>query len=215
MARDWEQWHTHYDQADSSLSQRLEAVRRDLRLALAQARADADGLIRLTTVCAGEGRDVLPVLAEFDGGRAVRATLIEIDPLLADRARTTAAELGLSGVEVQTADAGTPETYRDVPRANVLTVCGVFGNISVQDVRRTIGALPGMLAMGGIVIWTRGVEDADRTPDIRATFAAYGFTEMSFTATADGAFRIGMHQLAADPADDVPGKSGARIFTFR
>jgi hypothetical protein len=96
----------------------------------------------------------------------------------------------------------------------VLTVCGVFGNISVEDVRHTITALPGLLAPGGIVVWTRGVRDADWTPDIRAAFAANGFTEMSFTSTPEGDFRIGMHRLTADPVGEPAAESDARMFTF-
>jgi len=73
VSRDWQQWHGHYDRQDPSLLQRLEAVRQDLRQALARAR-DTDGVVNLTTICAGDGRDVLPVLAEVDGTAAVRAT---------------------------------------------------------------------------------------------------------------------------------------------
>lgn len=216
MPKDWALWHRHYDRTDSSLVQRLEAVRHELRRALSEAPRDAGGAVRLTTICAGEGRDVLPVLAELDGDPPVEATLIELDPLLAERARTRASELRLSSVDVRTADAGTCATYRDVPRANVLTVCGVFGNISVEDMRRTVTALPGLLAPSGIVVWTRGVRDADWTADIRAAFAAHGFTEVSFTSTPEGDFRIGVHQLTADPLGVPAGQAqyDARMFTF-
>jgi hypothetical protein len=214
MSKDWELWHRQYDQAGSSLVERLEGVRRDLRQALSEGPRDANGVVRLTTICAGEGRDVLPVLAELDGDPPVEATLIELDPLLAERARTSATELGLSGVEVMIADAGTLQTYRDIPRAHVLTICGVFGNLSVKDVRRTITALPGLVAAGGIVVWTRGVQDADWTPDIRDTFASNGFTEMSFTGTPKDDFRIGMHRLTA-PVGGPAHRSDPRMFTFR
>ncbi len=211
VTKDWQQWHGHYDRNDQSLVQRLEAVQRDLRRALAEAASGADGVVRLTTVCAGDGRDVLPVLAERDGDRPVRATLIELDPVLAERARTRAANLGLSGVEVRTADAGTTETYLDLPPANVLTVCGVFGNIIVENVQRTIATLPSLLAAGGMVIWTRGVEDSDHTPPIRAGFAEHGFAEVSFASTEDGVFRIGMQRLTAEATTPQP---GVRMFMF-
>lgn len=98
----------HYEQADPLLLERLDAVRADLRRALAEAATDADGTVLLTVVCAGEGRDLLPVLAECADDRPVRATLIELDPVLADRARATAAELGLDSVEVRTPERRRP-----------------------------------------------------------------------------------------------------------
>lgn len=216
MAKDWQHWHHHYDTPDSPLAQRLNAVRRDLRRALAEAPCGTDGVVRLTSVCAGEGRDVLPVLVEQDGGRPVRALLVELDPVLARRASATAAELGLSGVEVRRADAGTVDTYLDVPSAHVLLICGVFGNLSVDDVRRTVATLSALVAAEGIVIWTRGAENADhdRSQEIRACFADHGFTEMSFTSTEDGVFRIGMHRLAAGSADVRKAQPGTRMFTF-
>ncbi|MGH4006713.1 MAG: class I SAM-dependent methyltransferase [Pseudonocardiaceae bacterium] len=159
---------------------------------------------------------MLPVLLEQDGGRPVRALLVELDPVLAQRASTTAAELGLSGVEVRKADAGTIDTYLDVPSAHVLLICGVFGNISIDDVRRTIATLSALLATDGIVIWTRGAENTnrDRSQEIRACFADYGFTEISFTSTEDGVFRIGMHRLAAGSSDVPTPQPGTRMFTF-
>ncbi len=141
-------------------------------------------------LCAGEGRDVLPVLAE-PGLPRHTATLIEIDPRLAERARRTATELGLDGVEVVVADAGTLETYEALPRADVLLVCGVFGNISPDDVRRTVAALPLLVVAGGTVVWTRGTEDMDRTPQIREWFASSGFAEVGFRKTPDRAFAGG------------------------
>jgi hypothetical protein len=141
----------------------------------------------------------------------VRATLIELDPVLAERARTRAAQLGLSGVEARTGDADVTDTYLDLPPANLLTICGVFGNISADDVQRTIAALPSILANDAIVIWTRGVEGSDRTPAIRAGFAGHGFVELSFTSTEDGVFRVGLQRLVAEPTAPQP---GSRMFTF-
>lgn len=216
VTKDWRQWHRHYDTPDSSLSYRLEAVRRYLRQALASAPGDADGVVRLTSICAGEGRDVLPVLAGQDSGRPVKAILIEFDPVLAQRAATTTAGLGLSGVEIKIADAGKAETYLTVPQAHVLLACGIFGNISAADMRRTVATLPELLAAGGIVIWTRGTRNSGRDPslDIRACLSEHGFTELSFTTTRDGVFRIGMHRLATEPAARRPPQAGTRMFTF-
>ncbi|GAA3204986.1 class I SAM-dependent methyltransferase [Dactylosporangium siamense] len=211
MSRDWVHWHQEYDTPGSSLDRRLEVVRRELRKALGTSPAEPDGTRRVISICAGEGRDVLPVIAEHD--RRVHALLIELDPVLARRAGETADDLGLSRVEVRTADAGEADAYLDVPPAHVLLACGVFGNISAADVRRTIAALPTLLVPGGIVIWTRARGDNGTEPaqEIRALFAEHGFTELSFTAPDDARFRVGMHRLAGAARH---GALSGRLFTF-
>jgi hypothetical protein len=212
VSRDWVRWHQGYDDAQgSSLGRRLEVVRRDLRRALGTSPAEPDGTRRVISICAGDGRDVLPVIAEHD--RRVHALLIELDPLLARRARETADDLGLSRVEIRTADAGEAGTYFDVRPAHVLLACGVFGNISPADVRRTVAALPTLLVAGGIVIWTRahGDDGSEPAQEIRALFAEHGFTELSFTAPDDARFRVGMHRLAGTVRH---GALSGRLFTF-
>jgi hypothetical protein len=179
-------------------------------------------------MCAGEGRDVLPVLAARaaappveatgDDGvpdELVRAVLIELEPAIAERARATAAELRLPDVTVITADAGSIDTYRQVEAAHILLACGVFGNITVADMRRTVGALPALLADDGIVIWTRGRPDTGPDPalDVLLCFADHGFEEMSFVCPTDSWFRVGMHRLRG--TGERPRLApGGRLFTF-
>lgn len=212
MSSDWVHWHQEYDERGSSLGRRLEVVRRDLRRALGTSLSEPDGTRRIISICAGDGRDVLPVIAEHD--RRVRALLVELDPALARRARETADDLGLSRVEVRTADAGQAGTYLGVRPAHILLACGVFGNVSDDDVRRTVAALPTLLVPGGIVIWTRGRGDDGSEPaqEIRALLAEHGFTELSFTGPDDARFRVGMHRLAGAARH---GALSGRLFTFR
>jgi hypothetical protein len=211
VGRDWVGWHQEYDAQGSSLGRRLEVVRRDLRRALGTSPCEPDGTRRLISICAGDGRDALPVIAEHD--RRVRALLVERDPVLARRARETADDLGLSRVEIRTADAGQAGTYLDVRPAHILLACGVFGNIGDADVRRTVAALPTLLVAGGIVIWTRGRGDdgTDASQWIRTLFAEHGFTELSFTCPDDARFRVGMHRLAGTVRH---GALSGRLFTF-
>ena len=54
--RDWVEWHRDYDDPGSLLSRRLELVQRHLRAELDHAPA---GDIRLISLCAGQGRDVI------------------------------------------------------------------------------------------------------------------------------------------------------------
>jgi hypothetical protein len=217
VTRDWLHWHQHYNSPDSSLSQRLGIVQNNLRRALTVAPCGADGVQRLLSICAGEGRDVLPVLAEEGRGPQVRALLLELDPILSQLARNTASMMGLSHVEVRTVDAGITDTYRNEPSTHLILVSGVFGNITASDMRRTVAVLPFLLEDGGIVVWTRSSRRAESDPSlvIRTCFSDHGFTELSFRSTADGVFRVGMHQLAARPEDTRrPIQSGLRVFTF-
>jgi hypothetical protein len=149
MSRDWRAWHEQYDDPASSLSRRLVVVREQLAGEL----TSREGDVRLLSLCSGKGRDTLPVLAEH-GGR-VDATLVELDVDLADAACRDAAAQGLE-VDVRTGDAGLSATWADVVPVHVLMLCGVFGNLADDDVRRTVTALPLLLTAGGSVIWTRG-----------------------------------------------------------
>lgn len=147
--------------------------------------------LRLLSLCAGDGRDAIPVLAarpDLD----VDACLVELDPTLADAARSAATAAGLV-VDVRTADAGSFETFRDRMRQDVLMLCGIFGNISDAHVDRCVSATRALVRPGGTVIWTRG----SRTPDdpaerIRGLFDAAGFEEIEFVAPADASYRVGV-----------------------
>ena len=208
VARDWVRWHEDYEDLGSSLSRRLVVVRGYLERALDEAPGDG-GERRLISLCAGDGRDVLPVLVRH---RGVSAVLVELDPELGERARAAAAELGLAGVQVRTGDAGLADTYLDAVPAHIVTACGVFGNVSRSDLRRTVAALPSLLVAGGIVIWTRGRGDDGPDPSsaVRACLAEHGFEEMAFTGPGDARFRVGMHRLVAAGAGPPP----RRLFTF-
>ena len=89
--RDWHAWHDAYDDPGSSLAQRLAVVQARIAAALDVA---PPGPLRAVSMCAGQGRDLIPVLASHPRGRDVTARLVELDPGLAPprggRARTRA-----------------------------------------------------------------------------------------------------------------------------
>ncbi len=104
MGRDWGEWYDEYDDPASSLSRRLADVRRLLAADLDARAAAGQRSVRLLSLCAGDGRDTIPVLAarpDLD----VDACLVELDPVLADAARAAATAAGVE-VDVRTADAG-------------------------------------------------------------------------------------------------------------
>jgi protein-L-isoaspartate O-methyltransferase len=183
---------------------------RDWRLS--EAPRDEDGTQCLLSICAGEGRDVLPVLAELDRA-PVRALLLEIDPTLAERARAAASDLRLNDVGVRVADAGATDSYLHESPAHVIMACGVFGNVSLKDVKRTVLVLPELLADSGVVVWTRAGQQPSQI--VRRYFLEGGFAERTFSGTPDGMFRVGLHQLTIRPTGAGSGASpGQRRFRF-
>jgi len=208
--RDWLAWHAGYDDPSSSLSMRLRVVRGHLSDALDAA---PPGPVRLLSLCAGQGHDVLSVLPEHPRGPDVAAVLVENDPRNAALARQCAGRAGLARVEVREADAALAAGYADALPAGVLLLCGIFGNVSDEDIQRTAAAAPALCAPGATVIWTRHRRAPDLTPRIRGWFADSGFDEVAFD-TPDTAARtgVGVGRLAVPPP---PGPPAGPLFSFR
>ena len=126
------------------------------------------GPIRLLSLCAGDARDVLDVLATHERSADVTAVLVETDPVLTERARASVASLpdGAGEVDVRTADAGEVDVWADVVPAQVVLACGVFGNLERSQVERCISTLPVACARGASLLWTRGRGPEDPGPDL-------------------------------------------------
>lgn len=66
MAMTWSDWHKGYDDdPESALSARLRVVQRYLRAAID---ACAPGAVRIVSVCAGQGHDVVGALQDHRDG---------------------------------------------------------------------------------------------------------------------------------------------------
>jgi len=203
----WTRWHEPYDDPSSPLSARLEEVKRQLRHVLD---VSAPGPVRLLSMCAGQGRDAIDVLAGYPRCAEVTAHLVEFDPQNVEFARQRALEKGAT-VAVVRADAGVTDAYEGIVPADLLLVCGVFGNITETDMARTISLLPSLSAPGAHVIWTRHRRPPDLTGFIRSTFAHAGFSEVAFAAPQPFVFTVGTQRL--DRAPD-PYVEGQRLFDF-
>ncbi|MDP9238928.1 MAG: class I SAM-dependent methyltransferase family protein [Chloroflexota bacterium] len=170
------------------------------------------GALRLISMCAGEGRDVAGVLRDHPRRGEISVRLVELDPRNAEVARAAVAAAGLERVEVVEADAAETDSYAGAVPAEIILACGVFGNISDEDVRHTIERLPCFAADGATVIWTRGRErERDAALVIREWFVASGFVEVAFDAPDDARFRVGVHRLVVAPR---PFERGMRLFRF-
>lgn len=159
----------------------------------------------MVSLCAGQGRDLLEVLADHPRRADVRARLVELDERNTAVARQLAA-----GVEVVTADASVTDHYLDMVPANLVLVCGVFGNITDEDVRRTVGFCTQLCDTGGTVVWTRHRDAPDRVPLICEWFEERGF-ERQWVSDPAEAFGVGVHRFTGRPRPLV---AGIRMFTF-
>lgn len=206
--QDWLDWHKPYDEPGSRLARRLEVVQQRLREAL-DART---GPVRLISMCAGQGRDVIPVLAEHPLRDDVTAVLVELDPRNAEIAEAGARAAGLDGARVLCADAALTDTYADAAPADIVLACGIFGNITDVDIEKTVRHLSMLCAPGATVLWTRGRwKDNDPTPSIRRWFGSAGFEELSFDAPEDLLYSVGANRLVGEPQ---PLARGITLFRF-
>ena len=201
----WVRWHGAYEDPSSRLSARLRAVQSMLGAALDEVPAGAEE-IRVVSLCAGQGRDVIDVVATHPRGPAVSALLVEQDPALVRFARDRAQAAGVADrIRVVEGDASQSRLYAEAVPADVVLVCGVFGNIGAADITRTIETLAGWCTAGGQVIWTRHRRPPDRTPAVRADFAAAGFTEMAFVSPEGTIQGVGRHRLNRPEGPDGVG----------
>lgn len=207
--KDWLEWHDAYDDPSSSLARRLGVVRRRLEEVL-DARAGEQR--QLLSLCAGDGRDVIPVLAARAAPSSVSALLVERHEVLLRRALESASSSGLGTVEVRCADAGDPHSFNDVLPVDVLLLCGIFGNIEHNRVKDVIDVVPHLLARGGYVIWTRSVSDPDRRPEVRSWFRAAGLAEVYFDGAPE-TFGVGVNQVVSGSPVTRP-QLPSRLFSF-
>jgi len=208
MDRDWVEWHRSYDRPESSLTARLAIVTELLVEAVDRAPA---GELRCLSLCAGDARDLAGALTTHPRAGDVVGAVVELDDALATSARARLDTIA-PGLDVRCADAGDVTSFSDVTPVDVLLLVGIFGNITDDDVGRTIGAVPALCRPGATVLWTRHRRHPDATPMIRSMFDEAACEPIGFESPGVGAFAIGAERFVG------PGASASiddRLFSFR
>lgn len=203
---DWHAWHDDYDRPDSVLAARLRVVQERIREVFDTA---PPGPLRVVSLCAGQGRDLLGALAEHPRAGDVTARLVEIDPRNADAARSASRAAGLT-LEVVTGDAALTDHYLDLVPAHVVLMCGVFGNLPDVEVEAVVDDCTALCANGGAVVWTRHRRAPDLVPQICTWFERRGFQRLWLSDPAHR-FGVGVHRFTGTPR---PLPAGRRMFTF-
>lgn len=200
----WQSWHGDYADPGSSLSRRRRCISGHIDAWLDSCPGRP---LRVVSACAGDGRDLLDVLDRRDDAERVHAVLLETDPVLVHRAQQ-----GAPGtVQVRCVDAGRTDSYAAAVPADLVMICGVFGNISDADVLGMVDVLPQLCSQDATVIWTRARREPDLTPAIRRWLSDAGFDEVAFEAPDDVQFTVGVHRLVVPPQALACGR---RMFTF-
>ncbi len=166
------------------------------------------GPIRVISMCAGQGRDLLGVLPDHARRDDVSALLVDLEPRNVEFARGLARGLR---VEVVEGDASVCAAYQRFVPADLVLVCGVFGNVSDADIRHTVANLARLCRSGSTVIWTRHREPPDATPMIREWFAEHGFRDVGFDSEDGFLYGVGTQQLTGPP---LPYQRDLRLFDF-
>jgi len=204
----WATWHQDYADPTSPLSERLVVVVSRIRQAV-----DAldPGPVSVISACAGQGHDVVLALQDHPRAPDVFGVLVEWDEHNVNQATAALRASGLHGIKAIRADASDTDAYRDMPRADLLLLCGIFGNVSDDDVANTIAHAASLCRPGAFIIWTRHRRAPDLTPRIRGWFSEAGLEEVSFESPGEDSFSVGMHRLLGAPAPRVP---RLKLFTF-
>ncbi len=209
---DWDDWHLKYD-ISLPLQARLEAVS-----ALVSASLDAapSGPIKLVSLCAGDGRDVVESLRNHPRRSEVTAWLLDthIDSL--KRGEFAASKAGLEGqIQFVLADAGLAQNYTDIAPVDVVLLSGFLGHIRREDIFRLISSLPMLCREGCSVIWNKHQVTNDgwaSVPEIRGLLEQFGFEEVAFKLTGADGYAVGWARYSGKP---VPLDSACCFFQFR
>ena len=117
-------------------------------------------------------------------------------------------------MEVIEADAAASDVYAPFVPADIVLACGIFGNVSDEDVELTVRTLSMLCGAGAALIWTRHRNEPDLTPKNPAMADTQRLSiELSFDAP-DNATRsgVGTARLVEAP---MPYRRAHRFFTFR
>lgn len=207
-SKDWKKWHTLYDNNESGQAKRLRLVQESIGDSLPNSLKEEYQII---DICSGDGRDLLDVLAHYPHKDRTQSYLVELDEKLAKESRERASDKGLRNVIVFNGDASFLNVYKNIPPADLLLLCGVFGNISDTDIRTTIELLPQLSKKGTKIIWTRHLRQPHAVRIIQNLFIASNFSEIDFKITDDRSYAIATYEFVGSPK---PLNEDAQLFTF-
>jgi hypothetical protein len=200
----WNAWYKHYH-TSPNLQTRLRIVRRQIRAAVHERPA---GPVRLLSICAGDGRDVITALADHPRRDDVQATLLDTHRDAIERGQATVARIGMEKqIRFRAADATKAVSYQGIVPADVVLVSGVLGHLLPDSVTTLIRSLPGLCRPGGELVWNRHLTISNgcrMVPEIRRLLGKHGFQELHFEVTGPDEFACFRHRFLGESASLDP-----------
>lgn len=190
--------------------QRLAAVQSHFACALDQVPGDRATVL---SMCAGDGRDVIEVLAAHPRRNDTSAWLVELNPKSVALGMQHASSARLeSAVTFLNADATDYAIYRSIAPADIVLACGVWGHVPAAERSQLVRAFASLCTPGGCVIGTRGLaKGAGRLADILSLFSSDWWEQVNLTFTPDQQFAVVTHRYRG-PVNRLP--ASGRIFNF-
>jgi len=159
--------------------------------------------VRIVSIAAGRGQELLPVVAAHARRADVRARLVERDPNDVADACESIGDLRLDwNVDVVCADPSLTDSYSGAVPADLVLLDGIFAFLGPFEIRHTIELLPELCAERAFVLWNSGPRNA---ADVRSWFGQSSFLEEAF----DSSSGVGVERFVGVPRTL---RTGVRLF---
>lgn len=191
--------------------QRLRAVQEHFAQSLHQAPA---GPVRIISICAGDGRDIIEVLRWHERRGDASAWLVELNrqSVAVGICNVRKARLD-DAVHFRNRDATLFATYEDIGPADVLLLCGVWGHVAANERASLVSSVTSLCNTGAAIIWTRGVmHDMARVRNIQTHFSPDRWASVRISLTPDRKWAVATYRYVCSTSD--PPQSGT-LFNFQ
>jgi hypothetical protein len=190
--------------------QRLAAVQMHLGECIDLAPA---GLVRIVSLCAGDGRDVIGTMVGHRRRGDVRACLVELNEHSVGQGIESAKAAGVDGqIKFIAGDATDFASYQGYLPCDIMLVCGVWGHVPPLERERLVASLAKFGKQGSAVVWTRGVSRGmSRLDDIQEHFVKPIWERVRLTFTQDEEWAVVTHRYCGSPQRTPP---SGRVFEF-